>query len=64
MSKKKPPKAARKAPPVPASDVVPEGTAPLVPSEQNVESDAPAVAGRSLEADDQDGAGDIERAGE
>ena len=62
MSKMKHAKAAKNV--VPASDVNPDGAAPLVPAEQNVESDAPAAARRSLEADDRDNVGDIERGGE
>ncbi|MDL2357644.1 MAG: hypothetical protein QFF03_20510 [Pseudomonadota bacterium] len=63
MSRKKHVKTGKRVPPAPAADVKPDAAAPLVPAEQNVESDAPAVGRRSLEADDQDNVGDIERAG-
>jgi hypothetical protein len=61
MSKKKPPKAAKKANPAPPPEPKVDQTTPLVPPSQSIESDAPAIARRSLEADNENMGGDVER---
>jgi hypothetical protein len=63
MPKKKARKAAKKATaPLPPSSRVEEDDAPpAAPVSQSIESDVPAIARHSIEADDASQSGDVER---
>ena len=59
MSKKKPPRTARKVTPSPLPSAEEGDTTPVAPPNESVESDAPPAPRRSTEADNE--GGDVER---
>ena len=59
MSKKKPPKTAKKVTPSPPSPVTEGDTTPAGPANESIESDAPPVERRSTESGNE--GGDVER---
>jgi hypothetical protein len=61
MSRKKARKAAKKATAAPPPIVEEGETTTAAPVSQSIESDVPAVARRSIEADNESQAGDVER---
>jgi hypothetical protein len=61
MPKKKPPKATKKVPAAPPPKIEEGDTGPATQVNQSIESDASPVARRSIEADNENMGGDVER---